>query len=111
MKLYTQYLKEREDMDVVCVEHGFATYKKVSEDTYYLVDVFVEKLYRRNGIASELNELVTQIALQDGAKKLLGSVDITKPNVTGSMAVILANGYKYSHANGNGIYFIKEIGG
>ena len=110
MELYAQYIKERENMSLVHVEHGFATYKKIDADTYYLVDIFVEKGFRRNGIASSLSESVKQIALNDGAKRLLGSVDITSNGVTESMQAILSDGFRYSHSAGNGIFFLKEIG-
>jgi GNAT superfamily N-acetyltransferase len=109
-ELYSQYIKERENMDMVCVPHGFATYLKIDDDTYYLVNIFVEKGFRARGLASELSEMVRQIAKADGAKRMLGSVDITKNGVTESLSAILANGFRYSHANGNGLYFEKDVG-
>ena len=110
MNLYAQYISERENKNLVQVAHGFATYQKIDAESYYIVDIFVEKGFRKNGIASELSEAVRKIAINDGASKLFGSVDIGTNGVTESMAAIIANGFKYSHSNGNMIYFVKLLG-
>lgn len=109
--LYAQYIKEREGIELIYVEHGFATYQKVNDELYYLVDIFVEQGFRKLGIATQLSSIVRDIALQAGAKQLLGSVDISRKGVTESMSAILSDGFRYSHSEGNGMYFVKDIGG
>ena len=108
--LYAQYIKEREGIELVQVEHGFATYQKINSDLYYLVDIFVEQGFRKSGIATKLSSMICEVALKNGAKQLLGSVDISRKGVTESMSAILADGFRYSHSEGNGIYFLKDIG-
>ena len=111
MSLYAKYLKERLNTEVIEIDHAFITYTKVNEKRYYIVDVFVEKGYRKNGLGHILSDMVKEIAIKDGATELLGSVDLTASGVTESIAVIIADGFKYSHSSGNGMYFIKQIGG
>lgn len=109
MKLYAEYIKEREDTNLLQLEHAFATYKKINNETYYIIDVYVEKGFRRDGLATKLSAAIEEIAKKDGATKLLGSVDLSRNGATESMQAILSNGFKFSHTNGNGLFFIKEI--
>ena len=110
MKLYTQYLKERNNIETIELEHCFLTYKKVDATTWYVVDVFVEKDFRLLGLTQILSNLIETAAKENGVTRLLGSIDITANGVTESMAFLLAHGYRFSHANGNGLYFLKLIG-
>ena len=109
--LYSKYIKEREGIDTVVHEngHGYATYKKLDDGSYYLIDIFVEKEYRRSHIATQLSEQVKQIALADKATTMLGSVCLTTNGVTESLKAVLGDGFKYSHASNNTLYFKKEI--
>lgn len=107
--LYAQYIKEREGFESVEVEHGFATYIQVDPDTVYLRDIFVEEGFRKQGIASELSKMVMDISRILGAKRLTGSVCTDAKGVTVSMKALLADGFTFSHALGNMLYFAKEV--
>lgn len=109
ISLYAQYIKEREGFETLEVEHGFATYKQIEPDMVYLRDIFVEDNFRQNGIASDLSKQVALIAKDLGCKKLTGSVCIDAIGVTISMKALLGDGFQYSHASGNMIYFVKDI--
>jgi GNAT superfamily N-acetyltransferase len=109
MSLYAQYVKEREGFETLEVEHGFATYKQVDPDMVYLRDIFVEQDFRQDGIATKLSKQVAEIAKGLGATKLTGSVCIDAAGVTISMKALLGDGFQFSHAVGNMIYFVKDI--
>lgn len=109
MSLYAKYIAEREDISLIELDHGYLTYKKLNPDVYYILDVFVEREHRRSGIMKEMEDIVRDIALEDGAKYLQGSVCLSTNNVTQSMHMLLNMGYKYLNANGNMLYFIKNI--
>jgi len=109
ISLFKDYLEERQDVSLISTDVGFATYKLVDNETVWLIDIFVDKDYRRKGIATQLSELVQIEAEKLGCTKMLGSVDITANGVTESMKSVLSNGFKFSHANGNILYFVKEI--
>jgi GNAT superfamily N-acetyltransferase len=108
--LYANYLSEREGVSVLEIEHGFAVYQKLNNDSYYLRDIYVEPEYRSQGLATKLSDMVAEIARKDGASRLIGSVDVTKRGVTVSMKAILADGFEFVEMNGNGIYFAKKLG-
>lgn len=107
--LYAKYIQEREGREILTVEHGFLTYKRLDKDTYYLIDCFVEKGYRKLGIARQLGDDVCAIAKQNGAIKVLGSVCLDAAGVTESLTAILAAGYRYSSIHGNTLYFTKDL--
>jgi GNAT superfamily N-acetyltransferase len=107
--LYAKYIKEREGRDILILEHGFITYKKINKDLYYLVDCFVEEGYRQKGVARQLLDEVCAIALADGATKVLGSVCTAAEGVTTSLISILAGGFKFSSQDGNMLYFVKDL--
>lgn len=108
--LYAQYIKEREGFETLEVEHGFATYKQVEKDMVYLRDIFVEDTFRQNGLASELSRQVAEIAKGLGCNKLTGSICVSDDiGVTISMKALLGDRFKYSHAHGTMLYFVKDI--
>jgi predicted GNAT family acetyltransferase len=107
--LYGQYIKEREGFDIVETEYGFATYTSVDEQTIYLRDIFIVAEKRRSGLATELSTKVAEIAKELGKNKILGSICIDAKGVTTSMAALLGDKFKFSHANGNMLYFVKDI--
>lgn len=109
MSMYADYFKERQGVMTIEHENGFATYQKIDAETYYLTDIFVKPEFRRDGLAKKLSAEVGEIAKADGAKKLMGSVDITSRGITTSMKAILGDGFSFSHASGNGIYFVKNL--
>lgn len=109
MEMYKKYIKERENSDLVEVAHGFATYRHIEADTVYLVDIFVEEEYRQDGIGKTLSHEVAKIAKELGATKLAGSICLGANGVTLLMAALIGDGFKFTHANGNMLYFIKDI--
>ena len=109
MNLYAQYIKERENSEIVILEHGFATYRKIDNFNYYLIDMFVEKAFRKCNIAWDLNNIVCDIAKKDGATTLITSICLDAVGVSTSMSVILAGGFKYTSSEGNMLYFSKPL--
>lgn len=107
--LYAQYISERIGRGILESEDGFATFEYVSEDTVYIIDLYVVPEKRKNGIAAELADKIVEQAVKDGKKFLLGSVDITAKGAEDSIKVLQAYGmvkYKEAHP---GIFFIKQI--
>lgn len=109
MTMQADYLLEREGIHTIEFEHGFTTYKKVSDDTYYLIDIYVKPEHRRGHIASEMSYKVAEIAKADGASILLGSVDTSCDGATNSMKVVLGDGFEFRNISGNVIYFQKMV--
>lgn len=104
------YLKEREGFDCILRDEGFASYK-ITGDECYIKDIFVFPDYRKKGIAAEMADDISRIALGRGCKFLTGSVCTTANGAHASMLVLLAYGFKIHSAVQYGIYFRKDLGG
>lgn len=109
MSMYADYIKEREGFETIEVENGFATYKRLNEDEFYLRDIFVENEHRVNGIAKILSGSVAKIAKEAGATKLIGSVHLRGNGVEVSLLAVMGDGFKFSHSVDSMLYFVKDI--
>jgi len=109
INLYGKYIKERENSEIHIHDNGFVTYKKIDDETYYLVDCFVEKEFRRTGLATQLGEEVCAIVKARGAKRVIGSISTDANGVTESLKAILAAGYKFASLQGTMLYFTKDL--
>lgn len=111
MKRYANYMKEREGVSLVESEHGFATYSVLDDGSFYIIDIYVDKEFRKSGEATELESKIIEVAKKSGASKLIGSVALDVNGVTESLSVLLRSGYKYlsvDHSKSM-LYFVKEI--
>lgn len=107
--LYGKYIEEREGRLLISLVEGFVTYSKLDNNTYYLVDMYVQPQFRKLGIAWKLNDLVCEVARKDNATKLLTSVCTSANGVTESLHVVLAGGFRFSSASGDMLFFVKDI--
>ena len=108
MSLYAEYCLEREGKIVLEDDKGFVSYV-TSNDTIYIVDIFVRPEHRKSGHAARLADSVIEKEKGKGFKYLLGSVDPRLESATNSMKVLLAYGMSVQSIEPPLIYFIKEI--
>lgn len=108
MSLYAQYLKEREDFEIVENEDGFATFK-VEGPECYIRDIYVVPHKRQFGIAAKMANTISEIAKNRGCRVLLGSVSPKANHPTASIKVLLSYGFKFLKADDKLILFSKEI--
>ena len=104
MSLYAQYIKERENKDIVETDEGFATYQ-IYGDECYIADIYVIPGARKTGLASQLANQIKGLAKSSGCKILTGSVCLDANNAVASMNVLYAYGMKVHSIKGNMIYF------
>jgi len=112
--MYADYLKEREDKEILEDEQGFVIYgyNCVPGLTFahvYIQDVYTKPEHRQKGVAKKLADKVAQMAKDQGHTSLLGSVDGTANNAHESLLVLIAYGMKLFHVEGSMIWMIKEI--
>lgn len=105
MKLYADYIKEREDADIKYNDKGFMTYK-VEKDGVMIIDAYVSPSYRKENITKGfLNEIIEET----NSDKLYTTTDENANNWETSEKVILSLGFKMLGKNGRLNYYIKEI--
>lgn len=110
LSLYGQYIKEREDFDIIETISGFITYK-IEGKTCYLRDVYVIPSLRGKCVASQLTDLVAVQAKENNCTHIYGSVDPKAKGSTDSLRVLLGYGFKLKEVpfTGGLIIFEKEI--
>lgn len=108
MEQLAKYLKEREGLDSIVQDNGFASYRINCEECY-IRDIWVDPEHRKSDVASEMADLIAEIAKKSGCKYLTGSVNTNVGDPTASTKVLLAYGfYVYSAITGS-IWFRKDL--
>lgn len=108
MEQLAKYLCEREGVQSLIRENCFATYI-INGDECYIRDIWVEREFRKSGLASKIADEIVKIAEVTGCKYLTGSVMPSAKNSTESIKVLLAYGFKLHSSVVNGIIFRKEL--
>jgi predicted GNAT family acetyltransferase len=106
--MWAQYIKEREDFEVVETERGVATYK-IMGDECYIKDIFVPKEHRMSGEASKIADHITEVAKINGCKFISGTIVPSLNGSTGSLMSLLKYGFKLESCTNDLIYLKKEI--
>ena len=108
MSKLAMYLKERENVDSVENQYGFATYI-ISGEECYVKDIYIFPAFRNKTQASELANKIAVIAKSEGCKYLTGSVCPEANNSTESLLVLVGYGMKLHSSRDNLIIFKKDI--
>jgi hypothetical protein len=108
MSLYGQYIKTREDFDIIENSLGFATYKIINSECY-LRDIFVDPEVRETAVARDLADQICVIARESGCKTLLGSVCPSAKGATVSLKVLLAYGMSLKSCTNDFIVMEKGL--
>lgn len=110
MSLYAEYIKERENKEIIESDKGFATYKILKNGECYLQDIYVRPQYRNTELATEMTNQVYNIAKERGCTKLVGSVCVDANNCSLGMKFALKYGFLIYSIQGNMIFLVKNIG-
>lgn len=108
MSLYSDYLKEREGIDVLEASDGFATYLLRPTDCY-IIDIYVVPEKRQSGLAAQMADQIADIARSKGIKFLTGSVDKRDPQAARNEKVLIAYGMHKAREQDHMVYYLKEI--
>lgn len=108
ISLYGQYIKERENREIIEILEGFISYSVLDEECF-ISDLYVQPEHRRYGVCSQLADQVADIAREKGCKYLTSSVYLNTTDPTLSVQVILGYGFKLLKSENNIIYFIKYL--
>jgi len=106
--LYGQYIKEREDLEILENSHSYVTYK-ISENELFVYDFFVVKEYRRHGEGKELCRKLEEMARKAGCTYAKTTVSLGVNGVTEALRFQLDYGMKVLSANQDYIVLGKEL--
>jgi len=108
MSLYAEYLHEKTDIKMLESPNAFATYV-FTDKGCWIKDIYVKPEFRKTKMASDLADMISEIARAQGAKTLLGSVVPSAKNSNDSLKVLLAYGMILDSATNDFILFRKDI--
>lgn len=108
MSLFGDYIKERENKEIVEDSTGFATYSYLPQGVY-IQDIYVAPDYRHAGTAAKFADQIAVIAKEKGHTKMYGSVMPSAKGATSSLKVLLAYGFQLDSAGPNAIIMVKDI--
>ena len=113
MSHYAEYMKEAFGREVYEDESGFIVFFKLPElpNVCYIIDIYVAPTFRKLGTTARLEGIAIKWAIENGCDKLLGSVNVKLTTPERSMVELVKAGYKYSHAAGDFLFFVKNIQG
>ena len=94
--------------EVIEMDEGWANYYLTDEECY-LQHVYVDKEFRKKGLASLLTDKVAKIGKESGCKHLTTTVSTKEEGAEISMLAILHYGFKFYAASEYSIKFIKEL--
>jgi hypothetical protein len=109
VSLYADYLLERTFDHIVETDKGFATYRFLNESQVYIVDLFVLPQYRKTYVASDMADIIVEIAKQKGCTELIGTVVPSTKGSNTSLQTLLAYGMTLKSADKDLIIFKKDI--
>ncbi len=109
MSLYAKYIMERTEDYIFETEYGFATYRYLNDKQVYIIDIFVDRDARKNGLAAKLADQICAAAKIVGIKELIGTVNLNCKNANDSIRVLLAYGMTAFSSYDNMIVFKKDI--
>lgn len=109
MSLFGNYIKQRENKDIIESDKGFATYSIV-KDGIYIEDIYIENDHRHQGEAARMADQIADIAREKGLTKLFGSISPSANGSTDSLKVLLAYGFKLNSSTNNFIWLEKVVG-
>lgn len=107
-QMYAAYLKERENLDILETEFGFAIVREMP-DCLYLQDIYVKPEFRKQGKGREMLLVVEDAAKEMGFKKVLGSCCPPAAGSDASLRAILACGFTLLSCDKDIIYLVKEL--
>lgn len=111
MSHFADYIKERENREIIEDDHGFATYAYVGEGLKecYIIDIYVVPDHRNGHFATEMADKIAEKAKKDGCTVLSGTVDPTTNGANDSLWVLLKYGMTLAGVSNGIIWFRKEL--
>ncbi len=108
MSLFKEYISERKGYECVELEEGFASYF-IKDKECYVEDVFVKAEARRKGVATQLMNSVSMIAIEAGCEIMTVTVVPSTNGSTESLKASLFYGFKLKACHHNVILLEKEL--
>lgn len=110
MNLYKEYIKERENKEIIVIDQGFVTFEIV-KPYIYLCDMYVRKEDRQLGYADILEGAVMLAGKTNDCDEILTSASLDADDFSMNKHVIRKRKYKFFKLDKptKMVYFSKEL--
>jgi GNAT superfamily N-acetyltransferase len=106
--LYKAYLKEREGLDVLAVDHGFLVYRLFSNSAY-ISDYYVDPEHRRSGIGYAMADCLFELCLEKGIPTVYCQIDNFANGVELSKLTVERYGFERLGEEGSIVHYKMEV--
>lgn len=93
MKLYADYILERQGLKLINKEICFASYRVVG-DELFISEFFVQKEYRKSGVGRSLLKEILEVSLNEKCAVVTANIHVKDPNHNETLMAVLACGFK-----------------
>jgi GNAT superfamily N-acetyltransferase len=108
MNKWALYFKEREGFETLETESAILSYKIQGQECY-VRDIYVLPEARLSGAGTEIANLISELAKENGCTYLTGSVVPSTKGATGSMMAMLKYGFSILKSQDDFIILSKEL--
>ena len=108
MKLYQEYLMERQGLSTIENEFGFVAFR-FSKEECYLGEIFISQSARRSRKGRALLQEVEICARKASCQFIAANVFSSDPNATSTLSAAFACGFKIRNCVGGVIVIEKKL--
>ena len=108
--LYAEYLKERQEAEILENESGFIIYK-LTDGECFIIDMFIRPEIRGLGEGHSLVKNLKQIAIASGCKAITANIHLADKNANKTLLAGLHTGFKVVRADQNILLIYMDVGG
>lgn len=107
-KLISEYLIERQGIEILEKENGFISFR-VHKDECHISDIYIRNSSRGSALLSEMIGSLSEIATKRDCKELTGSIHLWDLGKEATLKAALKLGFKISRADQGMIFIKKEL--
>lgn len=108
MNNYAQYIKERENKEIIENESGFLTYK-IFEKECYLADMFIVPEKRGSSAVAYFIQELSDISIRAGCDHISANIRLNDKGATRTLRASLKLGFNLVSAENGTITICKEL--
>lgn len=110
MELYREYIKERENSNLLVNENGWLSYK-VNGQECFIVDMFIKKESRGTGLLDKMISDLKDIALLSQCEIIVANIHLNDKGANHTLKAAFKLDFSVVRADHNIIVIVKQIGG
>jgi hypothetical protein len=112
MELFKEYLKERENKEVIENEYGFLIYKIFGKDKEcFIADFYIRPAFRKTVVVGNFINELKKIGLEHGCETMTACLQVSDAGHKRTLLAALKLGFNIISANNNSMVILKNLGG